>query len=110
MEDMSAWQLFWCRVGSILLLCRRMCRSCWNHLLSANDAGSIVHSCEFLFSCIRISLIHVFGCSLVAMKRSKTSHKGSGSDVDVSDEVQRQPIERDDDNEKDEVCCQLHEV
>lgn len=55
-------------------------------------------------------MIHITGGRLVSMESTKARDKGSGGDIDISNDVERQAIEGDYEGEEDKVCCQFEKI
>ena len=119
MEYMSAWKLLGGDIRSFLCLVRNVCvihgrssliiRRC-DHLVAANDASPVGHSRQFLFSSVGISTIHVTSCIVISDEGFQASDEGTSREVDIPDNVQRETIESQDDEEERQICCKLHEI
>ena len=84
-EDVTAGQFLGCRVWSARLGVGLL--DCWGyHFITADYASAIS---QFLFCCIRIPLVHITGSCLIAMECLQTRDEGTGSDIDISDNIQR---------------------
>lgn len=105
-EDVSARQLLGCRVWPVGLGVELL--DYWGyHFITADYASSIS---QFLLRCIRIPLIHITGSCLIAVECLQTRYEGTGSNIDIPNNIQRQSVEGDDDTEEDEVSRQFKEV
>lgn len=109
MEDMTARQFLWRHIWPIPALPLGL-GVMKDHFLSADDACSIAHGCQFFLRGVGIALVHVSGRSLITMQGFETRYKGACGDVDVSNNVERESIEGDNDGEEEKIDCQFEEV
>lgn len=74
-----------------------------DHFFTTYYASPVIHRPKFFFSCIRVTLIHIASCCLVTMQCSKPRNEGPCSHVNITDDVQRQTIECDDNQKEDQI-------
>ena len=123
MEDVAAWKLLWSHVRSLLsVTCvgrivsrfsvsrRILIIRGSHHLFTADDAGAVGHRRQFLFRSVRIPPIHVSGRIVIPHESSETRDKRPSREVNIPYDVERKPVEGEDDHEKGEVRCELQEV
>lgn len=109
MENMAAWELLWSCIRAIRMG-RRILSITVDHLLTAYDTSPVAHGRELCFCGIWISLIHIPCCSLIPVESPKPRDEGPGGDINISDNVQWEAIESNDDYEENEICRQFEEV
>jgi hypothetical protein len=81
-----------------------------DHLLTADDAHSILHRVHLLPRCIRVALVHPTGRTRVLDESLDTADKGTECEVDVAKDVEREAKVGEDDDEEGKVGGELEEV
>ena len=81
-----------------------------HHLFTTNYASMITHGSHFLLGGIRITFIHISGCSAVSHKVPQTGDERPGSHVHVTNHVQRDAVKCNDDREETQISGQLEKI
>ena len=99
MEDMTTRQFLWSHIRPIPAFPLSL-GVVEHHFFPTDNACSVTHSCQFFLCSVGIALVHVSSRSLITMQSSEARYKGACGDVDVSDNVEREAIEHDNDGEE----------
>jgi len=111
-EDMSARELFRRLVRPVvrwlaLVGTRGAAR---NHLLAADDAGRVAELRELLGCRVRVQLVHIARGASIPHQVGAAGDKAAQGHVHVADNVHREAVVEEDDDEEDEVREQLCKV
>ena len=80
------------------------------HLFTTDDASSVAHLCHLHFSCIGVTFVHISSCVVVADERTKAGDERPSCNIYITNNIQRHPIERENESEECQVRRQLEEV